>query len=78
MLGKVARRVDQLLCKFERQLEAPILKVEVQLPGLTIGNAFLTAAPDHAGQRTGYVLRQPKRLADFPHRPTGAVARDGG
>jgi hypothetical protein len=78
MLREMARRVDQLSGKFQRKLEAAIFQIEVQLFGLLLGHAVGVPAPDHAGQRTCHILRQPKRLADLAHRAPRAVAGDDG
>ena len=45
MLRKMARRADQLLGKFKRQPEPPILKIEIEVPGLLLGDAFACSSP---------------------------------
>jgi hypothetical protein len=48
MLREVARRVDELARELERQAQAPVLEVEVELLGLRLAHPFGAPAPDEA------------------------------
>ena len=77
VLAEMARRADQLTGEIERQPQAPVGEIEVQLLQVTVRDAFLRPAPDLAGERADQVLRQAERLADVAQRALGAVADDG-
>jgi hypothetical protein len=78
MLAEVARRADQLPGKIERQGQARIGRVQVEIGGMAFLHAFLRPAPDLAGQCAGHVFRQPQCLADLAHRAAGTKAADHG
>ena len=48
MLREMARRADQLAGELERQAQAPVAEVEVELLGVLRLDAFLRPAPDLA------------------------------
>ena len=45
MLREMARRADQLLGEFKRQPEPAVLKIEIELLGLLLGDAFACSSP---------------------------------
>ena len=77
MLAEMARRAHELAGEVEREAEAPVGKVEVQLLDVLVLDAFLRPAPDLRGQHLDQVLGQAERLADVADRALGAIADDG-
>ena len=51
VLAEMARRADQLAGEIERQAQASVGEVEVQLLDVPVLDAFLRPAPDLAGER---------------------------
>ena len=77
MLAEMARRADQLAGEIERQAQAPVGKIEVQLLDVLVLDAFLRPAPDLRRQHLDEVFGEAERLADVAHRALGAIADDG-
>src|SRR5206468_2026638 len=76
MLGEMARRPDQLLRQLERQRQAGIGEIEVELRDVPFGHTVVRPAPYLSRQGAEYVLGKAERLADLAHRPTRTVAAD--
>ena len=76
MLRQGARGVDEQPRQFERQRQAAITEIQVELFGVFLFDAFPAPAPHRRRQPCGHVLGQPERLADLAHRAARAVARD--
>ena len=77
MLREMARRADQLAGEIEREPQAPVAEIEVELLGVLRLDAFLRPAPDLRRQHLDEVFGQAERLADIAQRALGAVADDG-
>ena len=75
---EMAGEADQGLGELERQAQAAVLQVEVELRRVVVGDAAFGPDRDLAGERAGDVLGQAERLADVAHRAAGAVADHGG
>ena len=71
------RRADQLAGEIERQPQAPVGEIEVELLGMLRLDAFLRPAPDLRRQHLDQVFGQAERLADVAQRALGAIADDG-
>ena len=77
MLRQMPRRPDQFAGENDRELEPPVLQVEVEFFGVLGFDAFLRPAPDLGRQHLDQVFGQPQRLADVAQRALGPVADHG-
>ena len=77
MLGQMPRRPDQFAGENDRELEPPVLQIEVEFFGVLGLDAFFRPAPDLGRQHLDQVFCEPERLADVAQRALGPVADDG-
>ena len=77
VLAEMARRAHELAGEVERQAQAAVGEIEVQLLDVLVLDAFLRPAPDLGRQHLDQVLGEAERLADVAHRALGAIADDG-
>src|SRR4051812_43490674 len=71
----MTRRSHQLTGKVQRQPQAAVGKIEVELFEFPVGNAVLAPAPCYAGKRACDIFWDAERFADFTDRAARAVAR---
>jgi hypothetical protein len=76
MLRQMRGRAFELARQLERQGQAPIGQVEIELAGARLVDA-LAVAPDLRGEEFGDVLGQAQGLADVADGALGVIAHDG-
>ena len=74
MLRQMPGRADQLAGELQRQAQAPVIQVEVQLLGMPGLDPLRAPAPDLGGEQLDEILGQPQRLADIAQCAFGPVA----
>ena len=68
MLRQMPGRADKLPRQIERQAQAAVGQVEIELGGKLGIDAFIAPTPDLRGQGAGDVFGEAERLADLAHR----------
>ena len=73
MLGKVARKPDQLLGERHRQTQATVGDIKTEFGHPLLRHPVAVPSPGLRRQRRHRVLRQAEHLADLSHRTARAV-----